>query len=447
MKIINIKALEILDSRANPTVQVEIILEDGSKGIFRVPSGASTGIHEACELRDNNKNIYHGKSVQKAIKNINIIKNKLIGYKYTQETLDEELIKIDNTKNKTNIGANAILGISVAFSKASAKYYNLPLHEYLYRLINEISFKSKKIQNNLKEIHLFANVINGGLHSGNQLNIQEFMIIPIFGTIKEKIRAISEIYNTLKELIAKKYGPQSTAVGDEGGFAPDISKPEEALDLLILAIKDANYTGDIALALDSAASDFYNEGTKKYEVEKGKKLNYKDLTQYYNKLIAKYPIISIEDSMSEDDFSGFAYYLNNVIKNPNMINPLLEFTIKRGKKSTNKISQENYTTLSVGDDLLVTNPQRIKMAQEKKLCNSLLLKINQIGTLSESIKAHKMAKENNWHTIVSHRSGETSDDFIADLAVAMQCSIKIGAPARGERVAKYNRLLNIYSSK
>lgn len=426
MKIIDIQALQILDSRANPTLQVEVLLEDGSKGIFSVPSGASTGIHEAHELRDNNKNLYNGKSVNHAIENIHRIKEHLIDKEFNQKKLDETLIKLDGTENKEILGANAILGVSIAFAKASAKYYNLPLYEYLYRITNLISF-TNKTHSDLKDIHLFANVINGGLHSGNSLNIQEFMIIPTMHGVNNKIRAISETYWALKELIAVEYGKSQTAVGDEGGFAPEISKAEDALNLLVKAIEKAGYTGQISLAMDCAASDFYDKGKKLYEVEKGLWLDYKKLTQYYNTLFEKYPIISIEDPMSEDDFEGFAYFNKN-IKKLEVVNSL------NNKKEI----------LVVGDDLLVTNPKRIEIAKQKKLCSALLLKINQIGTLTESIDAYKLANSAGWHTIVSHRSGETTDDFISDLAVALNSSIKLGAPARGERVAKYNRLLNIY---
>jgi len=429
MRIINIETLEILDSRGNPTLEVSVILNDGSKGVFKVPSGASTGIHEAHELRDNNKNIYHGKGVTKAMKNIEKIKNKLFDVNFTQKELDEKLIEIDGTENKELIGANAILGISIAFAKASAKYYNLPLYEYLYREINNIDFDSKN-KLNLKKINvnLFANVINGGLHSGNNLNIQEFMIIPKFNSINKSIRAISEVYQKLKELIGEKYGKENTAVGDEGGFAPNISKPTEALKLIQLAIKEMNYEGDFFIALDAAASDFYNKDTKKYEVEKGILLEYKDLTNYYNKLIEEFPIISIEDPMEEDDFIGFNYFMKNI-----------------SKLKTKNFLTSNKNVLCVGDDLLVTNPKRINIAINKKLANSLLLKINQIGTLTESLNAAKMAKKEGWKVIVSHRSGETIDSFISDLAVALNSSIKLGSPARGERVAKYNRLLNIFN--
>ncbi len=429
MKILEIRSLEILDSRGNPTVQVEITLDDGSRGIFQVPSGASTGIHEAHELRDGDANIYHGKGVSKAIKNIEEISEKLIGVDFTQEELDAKLIKIDGTENKELLGANAILGVSIAFAKASAKFYNLPLHEYLYRMINNINYSNKTLSK-LNDVNLFANVINGGLHSGNSLNIQEFMIIPTFGTLFDKVRAVSEVYQTLKVLIEEKYGKTNTAVGDEGGFAPNISKAEEALDLLVEAVKISNYDGMFSFALDAAASDFYDVETKLYEVESGLKLNYKQLTDYFNNLVEKYPLISIEDAMSEDDFEGFKYYLKNSKKMK--VDNYLSSVVKK-------------STLSVGDDLLVTNPKRIEIAIKDKLCNSLLLKINQIGTLTESIEAHKKVLNKGWHTIVSHRSGETIDDFISDFAVAIGNSIKLGAPARGERVAKYNRLLNIYS--
>ena len=426
MKIIEIQGLQILDSRGNPTLQVSVILEDGSKGKFRVPSGASTGIHEAHELRDNDMNHYHGKSVTKAVKNINKIRTELYYINFNQKTLDAALIELDGTPNKKNLGANTILGVSVAFAKACAISYNLPLYEYLYRLTNDISF-TKKSNLVLEEIHPFANVINGGLHSGNGLKVQEFMLIPTFGNLQDKIRAISEVYQSLKEIIGKKYGKENTAVGDEGGFAPNINTSYEALDLLVEAIEKSNYTGQIGLALDTAASDFYNKEKKKYEIEPKKLLDYKDLTNYYNDLIEKYPILSIEDPFEEDDFEAFKYFKKN-IKKITQVNPLIN------KKEV----------LIVGDDLLVTNPKRIKTAITKSHCNSLLLKINQIGTLSESIESFKLVSQKNWHTIVSHRSGETSDSFIADLAVALNSSIKLGAPARGERVAKYNRLLEIF---
>ncbi len=426
MKIVDIKAMQILDSRSNPTLQVSITLEDGSKGTFAVPSGASTGIHEAHELRDGNKNYYFGKSVINAIENVEKLREDFLERDFTQASLDKALIEKDGSENKEILGANAILGVSIAFAKACAKFYNLPLHEYLRRLNEGKTFTNSKLSK-LDEIHLFANIINGGLHAGNALNIQEFMIVPIFGTLQDKVRAISEIYNILKNLIGEQYGKSATALGDEGGFAPDISKASEALDLIMKAIKESNYEGQIGIALDVAASDFYDKSTKIYEPETGKKMNYKDLTVYYNQLIEKYPIISIEDPMDEDDFEGFAYFVQHAQK----------------LKTINTLNKKK-EILIVGDDLLVTNPKRVEMAMKKKLCTSLLLKINQIGTLTEAIEAHKMVNASNWHTIVSHRSGETTDAFISDLAVALNSSIKLGAPARGERVAKYNRLLEIY---
>jgi enolase len=422
-----VKAREILDSRSNPTLEVEIVLEDGSRGVFQVPSGASTGIHEALELRDHDETRFHGKGVLKAVQHVSLVAEKLIGNDYTQESLDTFLLELDGTKNKEMLGANAILGISVAFAKASAKYYNLPLHEYLYRLLHGISFTNKK-RHNIVEIHPFANVINGGLHSGNNLQVQEFMLVPLVSSFSEKTRAICETYQELKTLISKNYSSSSTSLGDEGGFAPEINSPKEALDLLVEAVNNAGYTGKMVFALDAAASDFYNAKTKKYEIEKGKLLDYKQLTEYYLDLVSSYPLVSIEDPMAEDDFEGFSYYMET-FSSIKKINPI-----------TKKKQQ-----LVVGDDLLVTNVERIQLAIEKKLCNSLLLKINQIGTLTESLNAYRLAHSSGWHVIVSHRSGETTDDFIADLAIALESSIKLGAPARGERVAKYNRLLKIYS--
>lgn len=420
MKIINITAIQILDSRANPTLSVSVILEDGSKGVFQVPSGASTGVHEAHELRDK-KSAYGGKSVLNAIENIYKIKSELINKDLDQKKLDELLISLDGTENKEKIGANAILGISIAYAKAVAKYKNIPLYQHLSNLAG-----NKKQIKKMPNINLFANIINGGLHAGNDLQVQEFMIIPVENSIEKKVQMISETYNILKEIISKKYGKTNTSVGDEGGFAPDIKTPKEALDLLNQAVKQAGYEGKIFYALDAAASDFYDKKENLYEIEVGKKLNYEELTNYYQNLLDKYPLISIEDPMAEDDFDGFEYYMKNI----------------------KSLTEKNFINLKdkplcVGDDLLVTNPQRIRLAVKKNLANSLLLKINQIGTLSESILAYQLATSNSWHTIVSHRSGETIDSFISDLAIGLSSSIKLGAPARGERVAKYNRLLEI----
>ncbi|USN44522.1 MAG: phosphopyruvate hydratase [Candidatus Woesearchaeota archaeon] len=429
-KIIEIESIQILDSRANPTLLVELLLEDGSKGSFQVPSGASTGIHEAHELRDKDKTCYGGKSVYKALQNIESIKGELIGKEFTQQEFDKKLIELDGTPNKEKLGANAILGLSIAFARASAAQYMLPLVEYLKRLAKgEDMTKPSEGSSEEVQIHPFANIINGGLHSGNDLNIQEFMVLPTFGTFEEKTRAIAEIYHTLKALIEKEYGKSQTAVGDEGGFAPEIAKARQALDLIMKAIQETGYEGRVKLAMDTAASDFYSSETKKYEVEAGLFLDYKELTAYYNDLVNSYPIISIEDPFAEDDFEAFAYFMKNAAKVEN--NPLTG----------------NDTLLIVGDDLLVTNPKRIEMAKKAGACNALLLKINQIGTLTESIEAHLMAKKASWHTIVSHRSGETTDAFISDLALALGSSIKLGAPARGERAVKYNRLLQLYAKK
>lgn len=427
MKILDIQGLQILDSRGNPTLEVKVLLEDGSSGTFKVPSGASTGIHEAHELRDGREDYYHGKSVEKCIENISIISEAVVGLNLTQTTLDAKMREIDGTPNKENLGANTLLGVSVAFAKASAKFYNLPLYEYLYRLANGVTLTNKTLKT-LQPIHLFANVINGGLHAGNKLNVQEFMIVPLEGTVQERIMMISEIYQTLKQEIGHSFGKSQTALGDEGGFAPEIAEVKEALDLLMTAIRQSGYLGRVGLALDTAASDFFDQKKNKYAVEEKKVLDYKQLTDFYNEVITQYPIISIEDPFGEDDFEGFAYFRKHVdkLKIINQVN---------GKKQV----------MIVGDDLTVTNPERIKLAIKKKLCNTLLLKVNQIGTLSESLEAHNLAKKAGWKTIVSHRSGETEDSFIADLAVALESSIKIGAPARGERTAKYNRLLEIFN--
>ena len=426
MEIIDIEAIEILDSRGNPTIKATVILTDGSRGSFQVPSGASTGIHEAHELRDHDEKQFHGKGVKKAIENIFKIRNQLYHIDFTQESFDKKLIDLDGTQNKEVLGANAILGLSCAFARASAKFYNLSLHEYLYRLANKISFKSKKKQK-LPLVFPFANIINGGLHAGNDLQIQEFMIVPLEGDFFLKTRIISEIYQELKVLIEKEYGKESTSVGDEGGFAPNIKKPKEALELLTKAVNSMGYENKVGFAMDAAASDFYDSKTKRYEIEKDLYLNYQELTTYYNDLINNYPIISIEDPMAEDDFEGFIYFMENVVSLKE-INPFLN------KKNI----------LVVGDDLLVTNPKRILEAQKEKLCNALLLKINQIGSLTEAIEAHKLAKSTNWHTMVSHRSGETNDNMIADLVVGTPAQqSKFGGPDRGERLAKYNRLLEI----
>ena len=413
IKIENIKALEVLDSRGNPTVQVTTYLNDGSYGRCIVPSGASTGSFEAVELRDNDKERYNGKGVKTAVNNVNeIIKNELVGKSpYNQKIIDNLLIKLDGTDNKAKLGANAILGVSISVAKAAAKSLQLPF----YRYIGGISSNTMPIP--------MMNILNGGKHSDNTVNIQEFMIVPKSGkSFKDKMRTASEIYHELKNILKNRN--LVTAVGDEGGFAPNLSNDEEALELLVEAIKNAGYTPgqEVGIALDIAATEMYEEAEK---IEKeGSYLFWKtgeiktsdEMLEYYTELVDKYPIISIEDGLAEEDWYGW-------------------------EKLTSKLSDK---ILLVGDDLFVTNPKRLQKGIMKKIANSILIKPNQIGTLSETIEAINLAKRNNYTTIISHRSGETEDTTIADLAVALGCKyIKSGAPCRTDRVCKYNRLLNI----
>ena len=413
IKIENIKALEVLDSRGNPTVQVTTYLNDGSYGRCIVPSGASTGSFEAVELRDNDKERYNGKGVKTAVNNVNeIIKNELVGKSpYNQKIIDNLLIKLDGTDNKAKLGANAILGVSISVAKAAAKSLQLPF----YRYIGGISSNTMPIP--------MMNILNGGKHSDNTVNIQEFMIVPKSGkSFKDKMRTASEIYHELKNILKNRN--LVTAVGDEGGFAPNLSNDEEALELLVEAIKNAGYTPgqEVGIALDIAATEMYEEAEK---IEKeGSYLFWKtgeiktsdEMVEYYTELVDKYPIISIEDGLAEEDWYGW-------------------------EKLTSKLSDK---ILLVGDDLFVTNPKRLQKGIMKKIANSILIKPNQIGTLSETIEAINLAKRNNYTTIISHRSGETEDTTIADLAVALGCKyIKSGAPCRTDRVCKYNRLLNI----
>jgi len=406
LKIKNIKAREILDSRGNPTVEVELETEEGIF-VASVPSGASTGKYEAVELRDGGER-YRGKGVLKAIKNIQgvifpAIKNKDVS---NQKEIDELMIELDGTPNKSRLGANAILPVSMAVCRAGAKAKNLPLYKYL----SEISNLESKVLNFPKPSF---NIINGGAHAGNDLDIQEFMVLPQQESFLENLRVGSEIYHILKEIVEKKYGEEAMNVGDEGGFAPPVSDTKEVLDLIIKAIKDYPKT---KIGLDCAASQFFQD--KKYHLEK-KVFNSKELSFFYCELVKAYPIILLEDPFAEDDWEGWQKLISN-----------FQFLISK--------------PLVIGDDLTVTNPKRIKEAQEKKACNGLLLKINQIGTISEAIEAGKLARFFEWKVMVSHRSGETNDDFIADLAVGIGADfIKSGAPARGERVAKYNRLLKI----
>jgi len=412
ISIKRVNAREVLDSRGNPTVEAEITTSDGS---FRaiVPSGASTGIYEALELRDGDGKRYSGKGVLKAVANINkIIAPAIINQDVRkQKEIDNLMIKLDSTPNKSKLGANAILAISMALCRAGAASSKKPLYKYIADLagVNEFVLPVPSF-----------NVINGGRHAGNSLAIQEFMILPIGAkNFKEAVRMGVEVYHILKKLIKEKYGHDSINVGDEGGFAPNIKESKEALELLKTAIKNIGYAGKIKIGLDVAASEFFKDG--KYD------LNFKnpshqerktgeEMISLYKNFIKNYEIISIEDPFDQDDWDSYT-------------------------KLTKEIGKDIQI---VGDDLLVTNPKRISNAITKKACNALLLKLNQIGTLSEAIEACKIAKEADWGVMVSHRSGETEDTFIADLAVGLKAGqIKSGAPCRSERVAKYNQLMRI----
>ncbi|XP_018324840.1 enolase [Agrilus planipennis] len=414
MAIRSIKARQIFDSRGNPTVEVDLTTE---LGLFRaaVPSGASTGVHEALELRDGDKANYHGKAVSKAINNINsIIAPELIksGLEVTnQKGVDEFMLKLDGTENKSKFGANAILGVSLAVAKAGAAKRQIPLYKYIAELAG-----NKDI---ILPVPAF-NVINGGSHAGNKLAMQEFMILPTgAGSFTEAMKMGSEVYHHLKNVIKNKFGLDATAVGDEGGFAPNIQSNKEALNLINEAIAKAGYTGKIDIGMDVAASEFYKDG--KYDLDfknpnsdKNNWLTPDQLLDVYLSFLKEFPVVSIEDPFDQDDWNAWS-------------------TITA--KTNIQI---------VGDDLTVTNPKRIQTAVEKKACNCLLLKVNQIGTVTESIQAHLLAKTNGWGTMVSHRSGETEDTFIADLVVGLSTGqIKTGAPCRSERLAKYNQILRI----
>ncbi len=406
--ISKIKAREVLDSRGNPTVEVDVITESGNMGRAAVPSGASTGRYEALELRDGGKR-YHGKGVLKAVKNVNeIIAPALKGLDVrSQEEIDKKMIELDGTPNKSKLGANAILAVSLATARAAANILKIPLYKYLSKNKDEL----------LLPVPLM-NIINGGKHAGNKLNIQEFMIIPHSGkTFKETLRIGVEIYHTLKRILEKKYGKSAINVGDEGGYAPPMEQTTEALEALIKSIEEAGYTPrkEVSLGLDAAASEFYDEEHGKYYLDQ-RSLTVDELIEYYTQLVETYSIISIEDPFQEEDFETFA-----------------EFTKKLGNK-----------VQIVGDDLFVTNTGRLEKGIQVGAANALLLKVNQIGTLTEALEAAKTAFRHDYAVIVSHRSGETEDPFIADLAVAL-CTgqIKTGAPARSDRTSKYNQLLRI----
>ena len=401
-----IKAREILDSRGNPTLEVEVTLENGTVGRAAVPSGASTGAHEAVELRDNDKARFNGKGVLKAVENVNKdLATSLIGLNAKdQKSIDQRMIDLDGTENKSRLGANAILGISLAIAKAAATCSN----QSLFRYIGGKRARVLPVP--------MMNIINGGEHADNPIDIQEFMIMPIGAkNIKEAIRMGSEVFHTLKAELSSS--GLSTSVGDEGGFAPNISSTRDALDFILKSIENAGYKAgeDIYLALDCASTEYFCEG--KYHLSgEGKVLGSKDNAAYLADLVADYPIISIEDGMAEDDWEGWEILTNEL---------------------GNKIQL-------VGDDLFVTNPKRLKKGIEKSCANSMLVKVNQIGTLTETLEAVDLAHRANYTNVMSHRSGETEDTTIADLAVATNCGqIKTGSLARSDRLAKYNQLIRI----
>lgn len=406
MKIKKINAYEVIDSRGNPTVECEVVLENGIRAHAMVPSGASTGEREALELRDNEKR-FHGKGVTKAVSNINnIIAKHLIGKDVSkQEDIDNIMLKLDGTEFKTNLGANAILAVSLAVARANAE----SKHKPLYKTLGKGTTLPMPMMN----------VINGGAHADSNVDFQEYMIVPVGAkTFAEAMQFASETFVELKKII-KSLG-YSTGVGDEGGFAPNFKDNEQPLQIIVQAITNAGYRPkqDIAIALDVAASEFYNKDTKLYELNKSKagKFSTDEMIAWYTQLIDKYPIISIEDPLSENDWKGWA-----------------KITKKLGKKIQ-----------LVGDDVFVTNPKILKEGIEKGVANAILIKLNQIGTLTETLQTIKLAKGNGYNTIISHRSGETEDTFIADLAVAVDAGqIKAGSISRTDRVAKYNQLIRI----
>ncbi len=399
-KIKDVYAREILDSRGNPTVEVEITLNSGIKATASVPSGASVGKNEALELRDLDKNRYNGKGVLKAVNNVNtIIKNNIVGFdSLDQSGLDNLLIKLDATNNKSNLGANAILGASLANLKAASMYSNKQLYNY--------------IGNGKTMPKCMMNILNGGVHASNDLDIQEFMIIPASDEYLDNLRMGAEVFHSLKEILKSKN--LSTSVGDEGGFAPLINTTKEALDLIKEAISKANYVlgKDIFIALDVAASEFYKNGI--YYFEK-KEYTSDQLIEFYKNIIDEYHIISIEDPMSEDDYDGWQ-----------------------------KITKILSNIQLVGDDLFVTNKKLLEIGIQKKMANAILIKLNQIGSYTETLQTIKLAQENGYKTIISHRSGETEDNYIADIAVGLNLGqIKTGSLSRSERLSKYNRLIRI----
>lgn len=404
----NIHARQILDSRGNPTIEVDVFTTDGGFGRASVPSGASTGVHEAVELRDKDKSIYLGRGVLKAVNNVNdIIAEGLIGFSvFEQNLIDKIMIELDGTENKSKLGANAILGVSIAVAKAAAQLSG----QSLYRYIGGVNANTLPVP--------MMNILNGGSHADNKIDFQEFMVMPVNAeSFSDALRMGTTIFHHLKEVLLSK--GLSTNVGDEGGFAPNIESNEQAIELVLKAIEKAGYVPgeDVFIALDAAASEFYNEDRKKYIFEStGDELTSDEMVAYWKTWCDKYPILSIEDGMHEDDWDGWG-------------------------KLTREIGR---TVQLVGDDLFVTNTKRLQKGIDEKIGNSILIKVNQIGTLTETINAIKMADKASYKNIISHRSGETEDAFIADLAVAMGSGqIKTGSASRSDRVAKYNQLLRI----
>ncbi|MCW2279055.1 phosphopyruvate hydratase [Heliophilum fasciatum] len=404
--IAEVMAREILDSRGNPTVEVDVILEDGTRGRAAVPSGASTGAYEAVELRDGEQERYLGKGVQNAVDNVNIeIAPEIIGYDVTRQMdIDRAMIELDGTPNKSKLGANAILGVSMACAKAAAEYLGLPLYQYLGGVF-------------ARELPVpMMNILNGGQHADNNVDIQEFMVMPVgANSFGEGLRMGAEIFHSLKKVLKGK--GLNTAVGDEGGFAPNLGSNEEALQVIVEAIQAAGYEPgkDILLAIDAAASEMYEDG--KYNLAgEGKIKTSAEMVDYYEDLVNRYPIVSIEDGLNEDDWDGW-------------------------KLLTDRLGSR---VQLVGDDLFVTNTQKLEQGIEAGVGNSILIKVNQIGTITETLAAIEMARRAKYTAVISHRSGETEDATIADLAVAVNAGqIKTGAPSRTDRVAKYNQLLRI----
>src|SRR6478609_7558710 len=405
--IIEVHARQILDSRGNPTVEVDVLTDDGALGRAAVPSGASTGIHEAAELRDNDKKKYAGKGVLKAVKNVNdIISEEIVGFDVAQQAaIDETMIALDGTPNKTKLGANAMLAVSMAVAKAAAEEASLPL----FRYIGGTNAKTIPVP--------MMNILNGGAHADNKIDFQEFMVMPVgASSFSEGLRWGVEIFHALKSVLKKK--GYSTNVGDEGGFAPNIGSNEEAIETVLTAIDAAGYKAgsQVFIAMDAANSELYKNGKYVFHKSDGKSMSSEELVQYWTNWVNQYPIASIEDGMAEDDWEGW-------------------------KALTQAIGNK---VQLVGDDLFVTNVKRIQEGIDQHIANGLLVKVNQIGTITETIDAVTMAQHNGYNTIMSHRSGETEDTTIADLAVALNCGqIKTGSASRTDRMAKYNQLIRI----